>query len=69
MVVTARNGVPEERNLYRIVCTLSPEIRRRVFLVLVGELVGFVVEADVEGGLLRVLAILDNGHGGLDWKP
>ncbi len=36
VVVTARNGVPEERNLYHIVCTLSPEIRRRVFLVLVG---------------------------------
>ena len=37
VVVTTRNGVPEERNLYRIVCTLSPEIRRRVFLVLVGD--------------------------------
>ncbi len=37
VVATTRNGVPEERNLYRIVCTLSPEIRRRVFLVLVGD--------------------------------
>jgi len=37
VVATIRNGVPEERNLYRIVCALSPEIRRRVFLVLVGD--------------------------------
>lgn len=37
VVATARNGVPEEKNLYRIVCALSPEIRRRVFLVLVGD--------------------------------
>lgn len=37
VVATSRNGVPEEKNLYRIVCALSPEIRRRVFLVLVGD--------------------------------
>jgi hypothetical protein len=37
VVATTRNGVPEEKNLYRIVCSLSPEIRRRVFLVLVGD--------------------------------
>ena len=37
VVATTRNGVPEEKNLYRIVCALSPEIRRRVFLVLVGD--------------------------------
>ena len=37
VVVTTRNGVPEEKNLYRIVCALSPELRRRVFLVLVGD--------------------------------
>ena len=37
VVATTRNGVPEEKNLYRIVCTLSPEVRRRVFLVLVGD--------------------------------
>ena len=36
LVVTSRNGVPEERNLYRLVQTLPSEIRRRVFLVLVG---------------------------------
>ena len=36
VVATTRNGLPEERNLYRIVQMLSPEIRRRVFLVLVG---------------------------------
>jgi len=37
VVATTKNGVPEEKNLYRIVCTLSPEVRRRVFLVLVGD--------------------------------
>jgi len=37
VVVTSRNGMPEERNLYRIVRTLSAEIRRRVFLILVGD--------------------------------
>lgn len=37
VVATSRNGVPEERNLYRVVCTLPPDIRRRVFLVLVGD--------------------------------
>ncbi|MFQ5601296.1 MAG: hypothetical protein ACE5G2_12195 [Candidatus Krumholzibacteriia bacterium] len=37
VVVTSRHTVPEDRNLYRLVCTLPPEIRRRVFLVLVGD--------------------------------
>lgn len=37
VVATSRNGVPEEKNLYRIVRMLPPEIRRRVFLVLVGD--------------------------------
>lgn len=37
VVVTSRNGVPEEKNLYRVVCTLPPDIRRRVFLLLVGD--------------------------------
>ncbi|MGH9322026.1 MAG: hypothetical protein ACRD21_18445, partial [Vicinamibacteria bacterium] len=37
IVASTRNGVPEERNAYRIVQMLAPEIRRRVFLVLVGD--------------------------------
>ena len=37
VVATTRNGLPEEKNLYRIVRMLPPEIRRRVFLVLVGD--------------------------------
>jgi len=37
VVVSARNGVPEDRNVYRMVQTLPLEIRRRLFLVLVGD--------------------------------
>jgi hypothetical protein len=37
VVATARNGVPEERNPYRLVQLLPPEIRRRLFLLLVGD--------------------------------
>ncbi len=37
VVAATRNGVPEEKNLYRIVRMLPPDIRRRVFLVLVGD--------------------------------
>jgi hypothetical protein len=37
LVATARNGVPEDRNPYRLVQLLPPELRRRLFLMLVGE--------------------------------
>jgi len=37
VVAAARNGMPEERNLYKIVRVLPADIRRRVFLVLVGD--------------------------------
>jgi predicted Zn finger-like uncharacterized protein len=37
IVATARNGVPEERNPYRLVQLLPPEVRRRLFLLLVGD--------------------------------
>jgi hypothetical protein len=37
VVVTERNGVPEDASVYRLVQTLPLEIRRRVFLVLVGD--------------------------------
>jgi hypothetical protein len=37
VVVTERNGVPEDASVYRMVQTLPLEIRRRVFLVLVGD--------------------------------
>lgn len=37
VVISARNGVPEDRNVYRIMQTLPLEIRRRLFLVLVGD--------------------------------
>ena len=36
-VVTSRNGVSEELNVYRAVLTLPPEIRRRLFLMVVGD--------------------------------
>jgi hypothetical protein len=37
VIASAKNGVPEERNAYRIVQTMPLEIRRRLFLVLVGD--------------------------------
>ena len=37
VVVSARNGVPEDRNVYRMIQTMPLEIRRRLFLVLVGD--------------------------------
>lgn len=37
VVASARNGVPEDRNVYRTVQTLPLEIRRRLFLVIVGD--------------------------------
>lgn len=37
VVATARNGVPEDRNPYRLVQLLPPEVRRRLFLLLVGD--------------------------------
>jgi hypothetical protein len=37
VIVSARNGVPDDRNVYRIIQTLPLEIRRRLFLVLVGD--------------------------------
>jgi len=37
VVVSARNGVPEDRNVYRMMQTMPLEIRRRLFLILVGD--------------------------------
>ncbi len=37
VIVSARNGVPDDRNVYRIIQTMPLEIRRRLFLVLVGD--------------------------------
>lgn len=37
LVASARNGVPEDRNVCRMVQTMPAEIRRRLFLVLVGD--------------------------------
>jgi hypothetical protein len=37
LVASARNGVPDDRNLYRMVQGLPLEIRRRLFLLLVGD--------------------------------
>jgi hypothetical protein len=37
VVASARNGVPEDRSLSRMVQSLPLEIRRRLFLVLVGD--------------------------------
>jgi hypothetical protein len=39
VVVTHRNGATPnvERDLYRFITTLTPEIRRRIFVVLVGD--------------------------------
>jgi len=37
VVVSARNGVPEDRSVYRMMQTMPLEIRRRLFLVLVGD--------------------------------
>lgn len=37
VVASARNGVPEDRNVYRMIQTMPLEIRRRLFLVLVGD--------------------------------
>ncbi len=37
VVASARNGVPEDRNVYRMIQSMPLEIRRRIFLVLVGD--------------------------------
>ncbi len=37
VVVSARNGAPEDRNVYRMMQTMPIEIRRRLFLILVGD--------------------------------
>jgi hypothetical protein len=37
VIVSARNGVPDDRNVYRVIQTMPLEIRRRLFLVLVGD--------------------------------
>lgn len=37
IVVSARNGVADDRNVYRMIQTMPLEIRRRLFLVLVGD--------------------------------
>ena len=37
VVVSTRNGVPDDRNVYRMIQTMPLEIRRRLFLVLVGD--------------------------------
>jgi hypothetical protein len=36
-VATSRNGVSEDLNVYRVVLNLPPEIRRRMFLMVVGD--------------------------------
>jgi hypothetical protein len=37
LVVSTRNGVPDDRNVHRMIQTMPLEIRRRLFLVLVGD--------------------------------
>jgi predicted Zn finger-like uncharacterized protein len=37
VIASAKNGVPDDRNVYRILQTMPLEIRRRLFLVLVGD--------------------------------
>ncbi len=37
LVASTRNGVPEDRNVYRMIQSMPAEIRRRLFLVLVGD--------------------------------
>ena len=37
MLAVSRSGVPKERDLYAVARTLSPELRRRVFLLMVGD--------------------------------
>ena len=37
IIATPRNGIAEDKSVYRMVQVLPPEIRRRVFLVLTGE--------------------------------
>jgi hypothetical protein len=37
VIVSARDGVADDRNVYRIIQTMPLEIRRRLFLVLVGD--------------------------------
>jgi predicted Zn finger-like uncharacterized protein len=37
VVVSTRNGVPEDRDVYRLVQTMPLEVRRRMFLVLLGD--------------------------------
>ena len=37
VVVSARNGVPEDRNVYRMMQTMPLDVRRRLFLILVGD--------------------------------
>jgi len=37
VIVSARNGVPDDRNVYRVIQTMPLEIRRRLFLILLGD--------------------------------
>jgi predicted Zn finger-like uncharacterized protein len=37
VVASAKNGVPDDRNVYKIVQSMPLELRRRLFLVLVGD--------------------------------
>ncbi|HJS73253.1 MAG TPA: zinc-ribbon domain-containing protein [Vicinamibacteria bacterium] len=37
VIASAKNGVPDERNVYRLIQTMPLEIRRRLFFVLVGD--------------------------------
>ena len=37
MAAVSRSGVPQNRDIYAVVRTLSPELRRRVFLLMVGD--------------------------------
>jgi hypothetical protein len=37
VVASSKNGVPDDRNVYRMVQTMPLELRRRLFVVLVGD--------------------------------
>ena len=37
MLAVSRSGVPKDRDLYAVVRSLSPDLRRRVFLLMVGD--------------------------------
>ena len=37
MLAVSRTGVPKDRDLYAVVRALSPELRRRLFLLMVGD--------------------------------